>query len=202
MAPQLPQFQPPVRGGERGRPLVPLCFVIHFFYLPSQVRNTPPPPTLTNATGETTWTLQHVRSRLPRRPRLLQLKGEEREKKTPVQGVRSPSSTRPSSPRVRVLGHSTTDASLIRGRNNGVLSFLVNPSTGNGKKSSIVDLQAATTKLPNKNSSVNKHNASGMNGLECNKFKYIFNKSRRTEANITIHTSPKNSNASEMNHSR
>eukprot|EP00963_Diacronema_lutheri_P014357 scaffold2860_cov491-Pavlova_lutheri.AAC.1 len=31
--------------------------------------------------------------------------------KTPVQGVRIPS-TRPSSPRVRVLGHSTTDANL------------------------------------------------------------------------------------------
>ena len=28
--PSLLTFQPPVRGGERGRPIVPLCFVIDY----------------------------------------------------------------------------------------------------------------------------------------------------------------------------
>lgn len=30
VAPEWPQFQPMVRGGGRGRPIIPLYFVIHF----------------------------------------------------------------------------------------------------------------------------------------------------------------------------
>lgn len=49
-----------MKGNERGRPFIPLCRAIHFFYLPHQLRNAPTPQTVTNSRRHVVSMLQHL----------------------------------------------------------------------------------------------------------------------------------------------